>query len=213
MRTVLRFLFHGVIVRFVVMFLLGLNVRNRERLPHNGPAILTANHNSHLDALVLTSLLPLRLRRRTRPVAAADYFLKNRALGWFATQVVGILPIARKREDPNDDPLAGCDAALARGDILIFFPEGSRGEPEHMAEYKRGIGLLAERHPNVPIYPILTHGFGKALPKNEALLVPFNLDVFIGEPLYGRDDHADFVTTLRQRTLALGDEQQLSDWD
>lgn len=212
MRNILRFLFYGVIVRCVVMFVLGLNVRNRERLPQAGPAIITANHNSHLDALVLTSLLPMRLRRRTRPVAAADYFLKNRALGWFATEIVGILPIARKRENPAHDPLAGCDAALARGDILIFFPEGSRGDPEHMRAYKRGIGILAQRHPDVPVYPILTHGFGKALPKNEALLVPFNLDVFIGEPLYGHDDHADFAATLRERTLALGSELPLSDW-
>jgi len=132
--------------------------------------------------------------------------------GWFASEIIGILPIARKRENPDDDPLAGCDAALARGDILIFFPEGSRGEPEHMATYKRGIGLLAQRHPDVPVYPILTHGFGKALPKNEALLVPFILDIFIGQPLHGNDGHDDFVATLRERTLALAP-QRHEDWD
>ncbi|MGD8380396.1 MAG: lysophospholipid acyltransferase family protein [Gammaproteobacteria bacterium] len=213
MGRVLRFLFHGVFVRFVVLFLLGLNVRHRERLPAKGPAILTANHNSHLDAMVLTSLLPLRLLPRVRPVAAADYFLRNRVLGWFATRVVGILPIARKRTDRSEDPLAGCDAALARGDILIFFPEGSRGEPEQLAEFKRGIGLLAQRHPDVPIYPIFTHGLGKALPRNEALLVPFFQDVFVGEPLYGRDGHEGFAGKLRERIVALGQEGQFAEWD
>lgn len=213
MGRVLRFLFYGVIVRFVVLFLLGLNVRHRERLPAKGPAILTANHNSHLDAMVLASILPLRLLPRVRPVGAADYFLRNRVLGWFATEVVGILPIARKRANRYEDPLAGCDAALARGDLLIFFPEGSRGEPEQLAEFKRGIGLLAERHPGVPIYPIFTHGLGKALPRNEALLVPFFLDVFVGEPLYGRGGHEDFVDRLRERIVALGQEGQFAEWD
>jgi len=213
MGSLLRLIFYGVIVRFVLLFLLGLNVRHRERLPLRGPAILTANHNSHLDAMVLTCLLPMRLLPQVRPVAAADYFMRNPWLAWFATQVVGILPIARKRSDLEDDPLAGCDAALARGDILIFFPEGSRGEPEQLAEFKRGIGLLAQRHPDVPIYPIFTHGLGKALPKNEALLVPFFLDVFVGEPLYGRNTPEGFADKLRERIAALRQEGCFAKWD
>jgi 1-acyl-sn-glycerol-3-phosphate acyltransferase len=218
MGRLLRWLFFGVVVRSVVLFLLGLNVRHRDRLPQHGPAILTANHNSHLDAMVLSSLLPLGLLSRVRPVAAADYFLRNRLLAWFATEVVGILPIARQRaksvSDPDSgDPLSGCDTALARGEILIFFPEGSRGEPERLAPFRRGIGILAERHPDVPIYPVFLHGLGKALPRNEALLVPFILDVFVGEPLYGRDHPEGLVEALREQIVALGKEEHFSTWD
>lgn len=213
MARLIRFLFFGVIVRIVVLVLLGLNVRHRERLPRAGPAILTANHNSHLDAMVLTSLVPLGLLPRLRPVAAADYFLRNRLLAWFATKVIGILPIARQRGDADADPLSGCDAALARGEILIFFPEGSRGEPERLAPFRRGIGLLAARHPAVPIYPVFLHGLGKALPRNEALLVPFMLDVFVGEPMFGRDHPEDFVDALRERILALAREGHFSAWE
>ncbi|MCC5868357.1 MAG: 1-acyl-sn-glycerol-3-phosphate acyltransferase [Gammaproteobacteria bacterium] len=213
MSWLLRWVFYAVIVRFVVLFVLGLNVRHRERLPKQGPAILTANHNSHLDAMVLISLLPLRLLGRVRPVAAADYFLSSGLRAWFATRIVGILPIARKRASPDEDPLAACDAALARGEILIFFPEGSRGEPEQLAPFKKGIGILAARHPDVPVYPLFTHGLGKALPRNEALLVPFFLDVFVGEPMFGRDHPQDFVEKLRERIIALGAEERLAQWD
>jgi len=213
MGGVLRLIFYGVVVRVVVTFVLGLNVRHRERLPRSGPAILTANHNSHLDAMVLTTLLPLRLLPRVRPVAAADYFLRNAPLAWFAREVVGILPITRKRADGREDPLAGCDEALGRGDILIFFPEGSRGEPEKLGDFKRGIGLLAERHPDVPIYPIFTHGLGKALPRNEGLLVPFLLDVFVGEPLRGRDVSESLVARLRECIISLGREERFAEWD
>lgn len=179
----LRFLFFAIIARVVVLFVLGLNVRDREKLPTQGPAIIVANHNSHLDTLVLITLLPLGLLTHIRPVAAMDYFLSNKWLAWFATEIIRILPISRTRCGPNEDPLAGCSQALQNGDILIFFPEGTRGEPEKLAHFKNGIARLAERHPDIPVIPVYMHGLGKALPKGEALLVPFFCDVFIGDPL------------------------------
>jgi 1-acyl-sn-glycerol-3-phosphate acyltransferase len=128
--------------------------------------------------MVLMSLLP-----RVRPVAAMDYFFRNRLLAWFATRIIGILPIKRQRTTPDEDLLAPVAQSLARGDILIFFPEGSRGEPERLTEFKSGLARLAERFPQVPVIPVFTHGLGKALPKGDWVLVPFFVDVFVGEPL------------------------------
>lgn len=92
-----------------------------ERLPSEGPAIVVANHNSHLDTMVLITLLPARLLRRIRPVAAADYFLASAGKAWFALNIVGILPIKRQRDRPDEDLLAPCYQALEDGKILIFF--------------------------------------------------------------------------------------------
>lgn len=211
--SILRWIFFGIVVRFVVLIVLGLNVRHRERLPVKGPAILAANHNSHLDTLVLMSLLPLRVLGRLRPVAAMDYFFRNRWLAWFATHVIGVVPIKRRRSTPDEDPLAPVAEALERGDILIFFPEGSRGEPERLAEFKSGIARLAERFPQVPVTPVFMHGLGKALPKGEWLLVPFFVDVFIGEPLTWNGDRRAYLNEFKRAIERLAAEGHFPPWE
>jgi 1-acyl-sn-glycerol-3-phosphate acyltransferase len=212
MSRLLRWLFYALIVRLVVLIVLGLNVRHRERLPPDGPAILAANHNSHLDAMVLISLLPLRLLPRVRPVAAADYFLRRRWLAWFALTLVGIVPLKRQREHDDEDLLAPASAALERGDILVFFPEGSRGEPEQLAEFKSGLARLAERHPQVPVVPVYLHGLGKALPRGEWLLVPFFVDVYVGAALYGSANRAEFMQRYRESMQDLAAAQSHAPW-
>ena len=208
----LRALFFWTIVRPLVTVVLGLNVRHRERLPASGPALVVANHNSHLDTLVLMSLFPTRLLRQLRPVAAADYFLSNRLLAWFSRRVIGIIPITRGGAAAGHDPLAEVSAALARAEIAILFPEGTRGEPERLAEFKSGVAHLAKRHPLAPVVPVFLHGLGKTLPKGRFLPVPFFCDVFVGAPLYGGPDHKALVAELRTRMQALAAEGRFAEW-
>ena len=84
MGKLLRFLFFAGFIRTIVYIILGLRIRNRERLPITGPAIITSNHNSHMDTMVLMSLFPLKQLPQVHPVAAADYWLANRWISWFA---------------------------------------------------------------------------------------------------------------------------------
>lgn len=213
MTRFLRPLFFLLVVRPLAQVVLGLNVRHRERLPAAGPAILVANHNSHLDTLVLMTLFPPRLLPRLRPVAAMDYFLRTRPLAWFAREIIGIIPLERRIKTAHIDPLAESSAALQRGDILILFPEGSRGEPERLAAFKSGVAHLAQRHPEVPVVPVFLHGLGKALPKGEALLVPFFCNVFVGEQLQWKGDRHGFMDTLEARMHSLAEEGSFPAWE
>jgi len=209
--TVLRFLFFALIVRPIAYVVLGLNVRHMHRLPTTGPAILVANHNSHLDTLVLMSLLPLRILPKLRPVAAADYFLSNPVLAWFALKIIGIIPISRTKKGGN--PLSGAFGALRKNDVLIIYPEGTRGDPEHMKDnFKQGIRLIAKKFPNTPVSPIFLHGLGKALPKGETLFVPYFCDVFIGKPMCYREDKNNFMTNLHAALTTLSTEGDFEDW-
>lgn len=217
-RDVVKWLFFAAVVRPVVLLVLGLNVRHRERLPLTGPAIIAANHNSHLDTLVLMSLLPRTALSRTHPVAAADYFLANRWLAAFTVGVLGILAIDRQRGQPRLDEaasvdiLAECEAALRRGEILIVFPEGTRGQPEALSPMKSGVARLLARVPETRLVPVFLYGLGKTLPRGAWLPVPFSCDVSVGETVAWAGDRIDFMERLHAAMAALRDDTHRPDW-
>jgi 1-acyl-sn-glycerol-3-phosphate acyltransferase len=212
-KNLLQWLFFGLIVRVVVLLVIGLRIQGKQRLPKSGPVMIVANHNSHLDTLVLMSLFPLRMLNQLRPVAAEDYFLnQNPWLAWFALDMMNIIPIAREAGCDRQF-LKRCGAALQNNQILILYPEGSRGEPECLTEFKTGIAHLAKHHPQVPIVPIFLQGLGKALPKGEALLVPFFCDVLIGEPLYWTGSKSGLMHLLTERFQALAASGNFPIWE
>jgi 1-acyl-sn-glycerol-3-phosphate acyltransferase len=210
-----RFFFFNFFIRPVVFLYLGVNIRRSFLLPKKGPCILVANHNSHLDTVVLMIACPRALFRDLRPVAAADYWLGGRLLTWFSTNVIRIIPIHRKKEDrpEGSDPLDPISDALNEGAAVIFFPEGSRGEPEEMTELKRGIAILSERHPDVPIVPVYFQGLGRALPRGEGLLVPFLCDMYVGEHLYWNGEESEFMRRLVRRFESLSREGYKPQWE
>lgn len=208
----LQAIFFLLIVRPFLALVIGANLRHAERLPARGPAILVANHNSHLDTLLLMNLYPVSRLHRLRPVAAADYFMRNRTIAWFALHIMHILPLAR-RPQPGCDPLADIETALTNGDILILFPEGSRGAPEKRSALKSGIAHLMERQPGTPVVPIYLHGLGKALPKGEWLPIPFFADVFIGESLHWQGKRATTMQALEEAFESLEHEGHFLNWE
>lgn len=191
------------IVRPIARLLFGLDTIGAEKLPTKGPAIVAANHNSHVDTLILLCLFPARLLPILRPVAAADHFDKGGLSSWFSRNVIGIIPIKRGGASRHEDVLAEAKQALARGEILVVFPEGSRGAPEEMTRFKTGIARLAEFCPEALVTPIYLQGAGRSLPKDARLLVPFNTSAVVGEALAWTGSHHGFIDELRTRIEAL----------
>jgi hypothetical protein len=65
---------------------------------------------------------------------------------------------------------------------LIFFPEGSRGEPGVVAHFRPGIGKIVQGVPGVPVVPVFLSGAERSLPRGEAVPVPLGIDANIGKP-------------------------------
>jgi len=212
--SLFKIVFYLFFVRPLALIVLGLNVRNREKYPTCGPAVIAANHNSHLDTIVLLSLFPLKSIFSVRPVAAADYFLKNPLMAWFSLNIIGIIPVRRSgKKDSNEDPLAGVKQALLDKQIVVIFPEGSRGEPESPADFKKGISYIAESFPEVPVCPVFLYGLGKSLPRGDFVLVPFFCDVFVGSHIKWNGDREGFMAELKTEMNNLAKEVRLENWE
>ncbi|MCM1983690.1 lysophospholipid acyltransferase family protein [Lyngbya confervoides] len=211
MNRSLQGLFFLLVVRPVVLLALGLRVQNRDGLPAQGPAILIANHNSHLDTWVLMTLFPIWTLPHLRPVAAADYFFRNSLWTWFFQTIFNVIAIERRGS--SRQLFKACGSALAQGDILILYPEGSRGLPEQKRPFQTGIAHLSQKHPQVPVIPIFLHGLGKALPKGEALLVPFFCDVVVGSPLYWTGQKSSFMDQLENAFTKISKDCYRPDWN
>ncbi|ELF95384.1 1-acyl-sn-glycerol-3-phosphate acyltransferase [Escherichia coli] len=201
MNLFLRWLFTLCIAYPVILIWLGVRVYGRNRLPTTGPAIIVANHNSHLDVLTLFTLFPLSTLMNVQPVAAADYFLRNKAISWFALRVIGIIPVYRGAHHAN--PLQACVEALDAKKIVIIFPEGTRGEPGKFSEIKSGLWYLSQQCPEVPVIPVYMHGLERSMGKGQKIPVPFFIDVFIDEPLYYDADKIKFKQSLFIRFVEL----------
>lgn len=208
----LRWLSFALVVRPVLMLFLGVHVRRRELLPMQGPAVIVANHNSNLDAPLIMALYPLDKLRLLRPAAAIDYFLTDPLRRFVAEKIIRILPVERGGAKAGRDPLTGCYDALDRGEIIIIFPEGSRGEPERLQEFKKGVAHLIKARPLTPVTPVFIHGLGKVMPKGSMLPVPFNVDVLIG-PAYGWEGNIEgFMARTDAAMGALAAEGEFPPW-
>lgn len=199
MYALCRRLFVMVLAYPVVRLWLGITLRHGDRLPVQGPAILIANHNSHLDILTLLNLFPLVQVPQVRPAAAADYFFRKPWMARLVTLFIGLIPVERGSASRDHDPLQGCYAALEAGQILVLFPEGTRGEPEQLSEIKSGLWYLARRFPEVPVIPVYLHGLGRAMARGKCLPLPLFVDVWVDRPLPWQDDKAAYKQAVRER--------------
>ncbi len=206
LRDVLQVLFFLLVVRPFLMLLVGLRVVGHRHLPPADPFILIANHSSHLDAVSLLALFPVRRLRRIRPVAAADYFERTRLVSAVSRTLFNILPIARRDITAANDPRPQMLAALERGESLVLFPEGTRGSGDGIARFKGGIAWLAQRAPQVPIVPVLLVNLGRCLPKGEVIPVPLFAEARVGPPLHPGGSVDEILATLEGALAALRDE-------
>ena len=202
-RAWLQIAFFAVCLRPFLALVLGLRVRGREHLPPSDPFILIANHTSHLDTVSLLALFPLRRLHRIRPVAAADYFERNLLRSTLTRAFFHILPIARARAPDAPDPRTRMLAALASGQSLILFPEGTRTVDGTVGRFRSGVAHLAQNAPGVPIVPAFLVNLGRSLPKGALIPVPMFGEVRLGPPLHPRGDKAEIVAALERAVLEL----------
>jgi 1-acyl-sn-glycerol-3-phosphate acyltransferase len=151
--------------------------------PDTTQRVYFANHTSNLDFLLLWSILPRRVRRTVRPVAASDYWQRGRVRFYLAGSVFRGILIERKKVTRSNNPLKPLVASLQAGESLIIFPEGGRGTGPEMGPFKSGLYYLSRAMPMVDLVPVYIDNANRVLPKGEFLPIPFLCSVHIGAPM------------------------------
>jgi 1-acyl-sn-glycerol-3-phosphate acyltransferase len=199
-----------------IRLITGVNARWVDAAPAEGydpgqlpQRIYYANHQSNLDAPVIWAALPTALRKRTRPVAAQDYWDATALRRRIARNGFNALLIERKKVTKTNNPLTAMEAALEAGDSLILFPEGTRSEAEDeehsVGEFKSGLYHLARKFPSVQLVPVYLENLSRILPKGELILVPLLAAARFGAPLARVDDEGKgpFLDRARLALIAL----------
>ncbi len=197
----------------LVRVLTGAQARWHGCPPKAEQRIYFANHQSHADLVMIWAALPSELRGITRPIAAKDYWTKTPFKHWITREVFNAVYVDRERKADESgtfgDPLAPLLEALANGDSIILFPEGTRGFEELPQRFKSGLYNLALKFPNVVLVPAWINNIQRLLPKGEVVPVPVLCSVTFGAPIQIKqtdgqtEDHAAFAERARDAVIAL----------
>jgi 1-acyl-sn-glycerol-3-phosphate acyltransferase len=183
MKKILLILIYSFLWRNFLRLFIGLKYYNNKTLKNKKQFILIANHNSHMDTMAIMSAIPSRYIHRVHPIAARDFFGGSLFKKILMRYLVNATLIKRDRTDPENDPIDSLDKMLKKSRSLILYPEGSRGIPGVMSNFKKGLGYLIQRNPDVDVIPVYLDNVYKTLPKGKKIILPYNCSINFGEPI------------------------------
>jgi 1-acyl-sn-glycerol-3-phosphate acyltransferase len=146
-----------------------------KHLVPEGPAVIAANHFSHLDPVVVA----MAVDRPIRYLAVDELFGSSRFFDNL-TQWLGAIPMSRTRA-----PLGALRLALAEldaGGTVGVFPEGVRVWRWGEQEPKRGAAWLALRT-GVPLVPVAVAGTDEAMGRGPTRIRRSPIHVEVGQPI------------------------------
>lgn len=196
--------FAGGLLAFIARLVTGAQGHWKGCPPKAEQRIYFANHQSHLDWVLIWAALPHELRAVTRPIAAKDYWTSTPLKQWITTEVFHAVYVNRARTD-EQDPLEPLLQALGNGDSLVIFPEGTRSNKGEPQSFKSGLFHLATQFPGVQLIPAWIDNVQRVMPKGEVVPVPILCTVTFGAPLLlgEGEDKRDFLARARAAVLAL----------
>lgn len=173
-----------------------VRISGAEHVPRTGAALLAANHVSHLDPVVLL-VVAHRCGRKVRILGVQEVH-DHPLVGRFV-RAGRHIPVVQG--SPSRAPLLAAEQALAAGELVLVYPEGTIPEPDAEVAAKGGVGLLTSRA-GVPVVPLRSRGLERGALAGWRPWRRLRATVSVGPPVALPD-----VAGLRgsARYLALGD--------
>ncbi|OJH34959.1 hypothetical protein BON30_40980 [Cystobacter ferrugineus] len=186
-------------VRGMAWLFLGMRVKGADHLRPPGAALICPNHQSLLDILLILSVLPWSVLRRTCMVGKPKYFS---GLLLPLVRRIGVMPIDASRNLPT--AIAESVARLERGAVLVVFPEGTRSWDGTLLPFRHGAAVIAQRA-RAPIVPVAIDGTHRVLPRGRFFGGLHRVTIRAGAAILddpSADVHAR-TSTLRARIASL----------
>ena len=181
-RIAARIVGHALV--FVARFITAVRADWRGVEPVARQRVYYANHVSNADMPMIWACLPAHIRRHTRPVAAADYWLQTPIRAFVGPEVFNCVLVDRRREERTEDPMEAILAALDEGSSLIIFPEGNRNMgTEPLLPFRAGLYNIGKARPDVDLVPAWIANLNEIMPKGEVIPLPLICTVTFGAPV------------------------------
>jgi 1-acyl-sn-glycerol-3-phosphate acyltransferase len=154
-----------------VLHLFRISIIGVENIP-KPPFIIAANHQAWFDPAFIIPFFPEVPMAYTMAKRETVF---NRAWKRKLLPLIGVFPISPHRGELDEAGLRTVYQVLARGGVVLMFPEGRYSRGRALRPLKVGIGHFALQA-GVPISPVAVRGTD--------VLRPFSrIDVTIGPPI------------------------------
>lgn len=155
------------------------------------PAIITCNHQSHLDLLYTLALHPKIICLTNKKMWNSPFY------GWIL-RYADFYPVS----DGFDNCEEHVAKAISNGYSVLVFPEGTRSETCDILRFHKGAFQLAKTL-GVDVLPLIIHGIGHAFPKRDFLLRKGKVDLYVMPRIEAdselmQKDSAEIAKTLRR---------------
>ena len=182
-----------------------LLVEGLDKIPREGTYILSSNHQSYLDPLVLAAVVPWNVFVNLFAVGTSEIFGNG-----IMRRIARALRVVVVDPDANLVPAMRAGAfGLGHGRSLILYPEGERSIDGTPRNFKKGAAILSV-HLQVPIVPIAIEGFHDAWPRGKRFQKFVPLKMKIGDPIYpppeseaSEETYSRLIDRVRDRVLEM----------
>ncbi|HEY6250534.1 MAG TPA: AMP-binding protein [Candidatus Angelobacter sp.] len=210
--TWIRVFVYYLLVWPATMIMTRPKIIGRERLKnHRGPMLVISNHVAYLDVGFILAALPPRLRHHLATAMAGEVLrdMRHPPREWFflrrwlaklryalVAALFNVFSLPQRAAYQESFQYAG--RLADKGYNVLIFPEGKRTQTGEMAEFRKGIGLLAARL-NLPVIPMRIDGLFGLKQKKQRFSRPGTVQVRIGEPVWfeSTDDPEEIAKRLQ----------------
>lgn len=166
--------FFHVLFFIIASIFFRMRASGRKNIPRTGPVILAPNHMSYFDPAIIGTAVWRKVN-----YAAKKELFDRPLFGWWLRGVQSF-PISRDIMDRR--ALRTVLNLLQQGKVVLMFPEGTRGDGQHLLEPRPGVGMVAYMS-RAPVVPVYIKGTDKVYPRHARIWRFKPITVYYGKPL------------------------------